>query len=295
MASFYDTPNTLIQTPRYGKPQANALDILTQRGLQNSDFGGIEKEARYNFAANQQPSINARFAQFGNNGGSSGQIGANRVASGNLEAQLAGLKSQHGIRELQLGLEPQYDNFLQQEKEGLGSQTLSSLVNYGGQAGLNYYDKKWTAEGLEALEKAREERNKLGGQSGFVDAAQQAKDVGGGTLAGLTAKASGYGIPAAVGAGVGAGTGYLANKAGVPTDANVGLSTGVGTAAAVATAQAVTAGMAGIALGPVLAWGAAAGLSAYGLKKLYNYWNQANPGQENQLENRMAIMQLEGR
>ena len=59
--AFFNTPNTLIQTPRYGKPQANALDILTQRGLQNSNFQGQENLARHEFITRTQPTINERF------------------------------------------------------------------------------------------------------------------------------------------------------------------------------------------------------------------------------------------
>ena len=286
--ALLNTPNTLLQLPQYGQQQGQALDILTQRGLKNSNFQGIEDLARKNFQTQTLPSISERFAN-GNTRNNSALIGRLGAAGANLESQLAALRGQHGLNELSLGLKPKYENIFQPEKEGLLSQGVSSLGNLAGQAGLNAFDKYLTGQNLTAAEKARQEGMKTGGQGGFVDAAaQQAKDVGGGTLAGLAAKASGYGAPIAAGTAAGLGAGYLANKAGVPEDASYGVGGSVGTA--------IGALVAGASWPVTLGLFAAGGLTAYGTKKLYNLWYKANEGnpERDNLENRMASIQLEG-
>ncbi len=289
MAFFSGRPDVTLQLPQYAQPQVTALNQLTQRGLQNSNFQGIEDLARQQFATKTQPTLNERFQSLGGNGtlGSSGQQGANRLASSNLEAQLAGLRSQHGLQELQLGLKPQFENIFQPGTEsGLEKSLVASsgpLLEYGGKMGLDYL----AGKGSQAA--AGQTANQLGGQA--ATAGGEATGSTFGTQALNAAK--NYGIPAAVGVAAGTGSGYLANKAGLPTDASVGVGTGVGTAATLGTASAIAGTLTAASLAPILGWAVAAGVSAYGLKKLYNWWNQANANnpQRDSLENRMAMLQ----
>ena len=302
MAFFSGRPDVTLQLPQYAQPQASAMNTLTQRGLENANFQGIENLARKNFAEKGLPLIASRFNSMGIGGfGSSGHMQEAGGAAANLEAQLGALRGQHGLQELQLGLKPQFENIFQPGTEsGLAkSATAASgpLLEYGGKMGLDWIAKNY---GPEAAKKAAEETAKsgasqLGGQGTAAAAnaaGETARDVGGGTLAGLAAKASGYAIPAAVGLGVGAGAGYLANKAGASDEASWGIGAGAGTATGIAAAKFAAGTLVGASFGPIALAALGAGLTTYGLKKLYNWWYSSNEGdpQRDSLENRMPMM-----
>lgn len=295
MAFFSGRPDVTLQIPQYGPVQSGAMNTLTQRGLQNSNFQGIESLARENFQQKTLPLIASRFNSMGIGGfGSSGHMQEAGGAGANLETQLAALRGQHGLQELQLGLKPQFENIFQPGTEsGLSKSAVAAsgpLLEYGGKMGLDWIAKNYGPEA--AKEAAKTGASQLGGQGADAAASETGKNLAG-TLGGYAAKASGYAIPAAVGLGAGLGAKALAEKAGASDEAAWGIGAGTGTAFGVGAAKIAAGTLVGASFGPIALAALGAGLTTYGLKKLYNWWYSANEGnpQRNSLENRMAMLQ----
>lgn len=128
--NFGGTPGHLEQFQRYTPEQQQVLQSLLQQGAQNADFGPIEAQARRNFSEVTVPSLAERFTSLGGQGGqrSSAFAGTLGQAASGLESNLAALRSQYGMQQLGLGLQPQFENAYFTRQPGLGEQLLGSGV-----------------------------------------------------------------------------------------------------------------------------------------------------------------------
>lgn len=100
------------QFPRFNQDQLAGISQLLQQGLGNSDFSGIENLARSNFQSRTIPSLVDRFNGLGGKSKlSSPDFQRDYLgASNDLETRLAALRSGHGLSQLQLGLQPTFEN-----------------------------------------------------------------------------------------------------------------------------------------------------------------------------------------
>lgn len=141
-----------IQTPQ----GMQALNLLLSQGMQNiqdpsQGFEPIAQESRRMFEQETLPSIAQRFGAWDSKRGS-GYQNALTQAGSNLESQLAALRSQYGLgqqqnalQQLQLGLQPQFENYYRLGTEGIVQPLLRTAANIGGtiltdKVG-NYFDK----------------------------------------------------------------------------------------------------------------------------------------------------------
>jgi hypothetical protein len=148
-------PSTISQAPRYNPGQMNAQQGLLQmgqQGLQNpyQGFAPIAQHARSQFNQQTVPSIAERFTSLG------GQRGSNALSSpafasqmgqagAGLEEALASLEAQYGMQNqsnfmnmMQMGMQPQFDNFQTQEQPGMLQSMLPALGRMGMHAGSAY-------------------------------------------------------------------------------------------------------------------------------------------------------------
>ena len=109
--------------------------MLLQQGSQNADFGNIENLYKNQFQSQILPSIAERFTAMGAGGPSSSAFaGAVGQAGSGLASQLAALRSQYGMQQLQTGLRPQFESIYQQRQPGFGENALLGLIQAGGPA-----------------------------------------------------------------------------------------------------------------------------------------------------------------
>jgi len=147
---FKQTPN------KFSPQQQNVLNMLLQQGqqgLQNplTGFGDVESYAKNQFHGSIVPSIAERFTSLGGagTGANSGFQGALGSAGAGLASELAALRQQYGTQNqqnslqlLQLGLEPQTENYYQSGEAGVGPQLLTA----GAGAASNYFGQKALAD-----------------------------------------------------------------------------------------------------------------------------------------------------
>lgn len=149
------SPSGVSQIPRFNPGQMNAQQGLLQmgqQGLQNpyQGFAPIAQQARSQFNQQTVPSIAERFTSMGGARGSNalsspafasqlGQSGAG------LEEALASLQAQYGMQNqsqfmnmMQMGMQPQYDNYASQEQPGMLQNILPALGKLGMHAGAAY-------------------------------------------------------------------------------------------------------------------------------------------------------------
>ncbi|HTJ49059.1 MAG TPA: hypothetical protein VL443_06350 [Cyclobacteriaceae bacterium] len=140
---FKQTPN------KFSPQQQSVLNLLLQQGqqgLQNplAGFGDVENYAKQQFQSNIVPGIAERFTAMGGSDtrGSSDFAGSLGSAGAGLASELAALRQQYGTQNqqnalqlLQLGLEPQFENYYESGDPGIGPQLLSSGVG----AASNYF------------------------------------------------------------------------------------------------------------------------------------------------------------
>jgi len=126
------------QLSRFSPQNTAILNQLAQQGSQNANFQGIEDLARKNFQQKTIPSLAERFtAMSGDTRGSSAFQGALGQAGSDLESQLAGLRSQFGMQQLQMGLQPG-ENMYTPAGGGMLSPLASGLGAGAGYAGASY-------------------------------------------------------------------------------------------------------------------------------------------------------------
>jgi hypothetical protein len=136
----------LNQNSLYTPEQQNILSMLLQQGSQNADFGNIENLYKNQFQSQILPSIVERFTAMGAGGPSSSAFaGAVGQAGSGLASQLAALRSQYGMQQLQTGLRPQFESIYQQRQPGFGENALLSLIQAGGPAFGKYLGNYLTA------------------------------------------------------------------------------------------------------------------------------------------------------
>ncbi len=111
--------------------QKQILDMMLQQGGQNTDFRNIEQQARTGFEQQTIPSLAERFTSMGGGQSSSAFTNALGQAGAGLEGQLAGLKSQYGMQQLGIGMQPQFQPQYMQGQPGMAqglTQAISQLL-----------------------------------------------------------------------------------------------------------------------------------------------------------------------
>jgi len=125
------------QVPNFTPEQTNALNSLLSQGMQNTDFGNIENLARTNFQTQTVPSLAERFTSMGNGQRSSGFQDALGRAGAGLEQNLAGMRSQFGMQQLNMGLQPRFQNAYSPRQAGGLEQGLGGLMGMAPMAMMN--------------------------------------------------------------------------------------------------------------------------------------------------------------
>lgn len=143
----YDTlwggPPQTHPSPRFTQYQQNALNYLTQGGLQGlsqtqPNFAPIANQQLERFYTQTIPSIAERFTSMGGGQRSSAFQGALGNAGRFLGNDLAALQGQYNLQQqgnlinmLNLGLTPQYENIIQQGGTGLIPGAAGAAVELG--------------------------------------------------------------------------------------------------------------------------------------------------------------------
>jgi len=97
-----------VRSDIYNQGQGNMMDWLMNQGQQNMDFSGLEDQAMKRFNEDIIPSLAERFTSMGSGGGqrsSAFQSSLGRAGS-DISTQLAALKPQYGMQQMQMGLRP---------------------------------------------------------------------------------------------------------------------------------------------------------------------------------------------
>ncbi len=148
LQALFGSAGGFQQIGKFQPDQLEALAQLLQSGLgqiQNPQqgFQPIAQEATRRFEQEGIPSIAERFTSLGQGRTSSpafaSQVGGARAG---LESQLAGLSSQYGLQQQELGQksvalgsQPRFETGYQPRDQGLLEQLLMSLASSAGQAG----------------------------------------------------------------------------------------------------------------------------------------------------------------
>lgn len=128
-------PAQTQQLQNFTPQQQNALNALLSQGQQNFNPEAISNQARKQFNQQTVPSLAERFTSLGNNSLSSPAFASQLGQAGaGLEENLAGLRSNMGLQQLQLGLTPQFENLYQQRQpsffESLSAPAMQALLYY---------------------------------------------------------------------------------------------------------------------------------------------------------------------
>lgn len=143
----FGSPSQTKQLPLLSQPQLSAQRVALGSGqdvLKNSPLSFAPQRAQYEKHFNEQviPTLAERFA---GNLSSSAFRGALGNTTSDFQAKLAALESQYnlgarqqGLKELQTGLQPEFQNTYQQREPGLLENLLANLAQGAGQAGISY-------------------------------------------------------------------------------------------------------------------------------------------------------------
>src|SRR5574339_638382 len=129
--NFWGIPSTIEKLPIQEPLQQAGINQLFQQGMQNYNPDIQEKYATEQFAK-RIPGIAERLNML--SGGQQRSQAANYqlgALSSDLQSQLSGLRYQHGLNQLKLGLTPQYEYLYRGEQPGLleaGAQGLASSL-----------------------------------------------------------------------------------------------------------------------------------------------------------------------
>jgi len=125
-------PEQTRQFPRFNQGQEGVLDQFLQQGSQNADFGNIEKQARQQFSQQTVPGLAERFTSMGaGSQGSSAFQGALGQAGAGLETGLGALRSQFGMQQAKMGLQPRFDSTFSEATPGYLQKNLEGLFEQG--------------------------------------------------------------------------------------------------------------------------------------------------------------------
>ena len=117
------------QFQKYSPQQQMVLNNLLSQGSQNSNWGDIEKNEVNRFNTQTIPGLAERFTSMGDSGQrSSGFQQALGMASSDLGQNLAGMRSQFGMQQLNMGLQPQFENVFRPAQPGGLEQGLGSIM-----------------------------------------------------------------------------------------------------------------------------------------------------------------------
>lgn len=117
------------QVPTMTPQQKSVMDFLLAQGQKNADFSGIENLYKNKFSQEIIPELAERFTSMGEGGTrSSGFQAALGMAGSDLATKLAALRAQHGMRQLQMGMTPQFQNITTPGKAGFGQNELNMLL-----------------------------------------------------------------------------------------------------------------------------------------------------------------------
>lgn len=124
-------PGRREQFPRFTPEQKSALDRLLSEGMEGVSFAPIEERARRGFAEETIPSLAERFTAMGGGQRSAAFRGALGRAGAGLETGLGALRSQLGMQQLGMGLQPQFESAYFPRQAGMleaGAQSLGQLL-----------------------------------------------------------------------------------------------------------------------------------------------------------------------
>jgi|GEM_PF-1589010 len=130
MAKFgQSNPASTTQIPRFNEQQMGAQNQFLAQALQGlGGGGGMENEARRGFEQKTMPSIAERFAGM-DALTSSGYRNSMAEAGSNLDSSLAGLNQGNLMNLLQLGMQPQNEQFYQQESPSMMQQMAPFMMS----------------------------------------------------------------------------------------------------------------------------------------------------------------------
>ena len=117
------------QMPLYNQQQNTYLDQLMNQGMQNADFGAIEDRYKKQFSEDTIPGLAERFTSMGGGQRSSGFQSAIGRAGSDLNSQLAALRSQYGMQQLNMGMRPRFENAMHPAQPGFLQNVGSSIMS----------------------------------------------------------------------------------------------------------------------------------------------------------------------
>lgn len=129
-------PAQMTQLPRFTPEQSGMMNQLSQQGMGMLDPAAIQKQAMGKFTSEVAPSIASRFASMGGAGAqrSSAFPAALAGAGAEMQGNIAAMMPQLGLRQLMMGLQPQFDTMRQPEQQGMTQGMGSSLFSGGMQS-----------------------------------------------------------------------------------------------------------------------------------------------------------------
>lgn len=112
--------------------QEKATNQLLTEGMKNTAWGPIEQQAREGFYTKTMPTLAERFEVMGGGNQRTGALApAIASAGGQLERGLAGMKSQYGMQQLGMGLQPRaFENVFRPGQPGLGQQLAGGAAQF---------------------------------------------------------------------------------------------------------------------------------------------------------------------
>jgi hypothetical protein len=127
-SGLFGKPESVQQVDRFSQPQQSVMNNLLMQGAQNADFGPIEQREINRFQTQTVPGLAERFTSMGNGQRSSGFQQALGMAGAGLGQDLAAQRSQFGMQQLGMGLQPQFENVFRPRQAGGIEQGLGSIM-----------------------------------------------------------------------------------------------------------------------------------------------------------------------
>jgi len=119
---------SIQQAQRFTPQQQQVMQQLLSQGQQNTNFQPIEQQEISRFNTQTIPGLAERFTAMGGGQRSSGFQDALGRASAGLGEGLAALRSQYGMQQLGMGLQPQFENIFRPRQPGGVEQGLGSIM-----------------------------------------------------------------------------------------------------------------------------------------------------------------------
>jgi len=113
---------------RFTPEQQAALDQLLQQGMAAIEPGALETRARRQFEEETIPSIAERFTAMGGGQLSSAFPAALGRAGAGLEESLAALRTQMGLQQVGMGLQPRFEPTYFQRQPGFAEAGITALA-----------------------------------------------------------------------------------------------------------------------------------------------------------------------